>query len=429
VANFKEVDPELGPLNLSKGGVYPIEFALRLGAGFGSQISMTLLRWVTAKDAVRPGPNALGYEYRIEDANTWKAWLNRVSGNPASELETVHRTLRVRDQHVTAPVAQVARAARFTPPVAPAVTAPPKPASETDAVKERILALVSDKTGYPVDMLALDLDLEADLGVDTVKQAEVFASVRAAFNIPRDENLRLRDFPTLAHVIQFARDRSARVAEVSEPPLPAPAAVPAAAQISIQQRVLEIVAEKTGYPQEMLDLDLDLEADLGVDTVKQAEMFASVRAAFNIPRDENLKLRDFPTLSHVIQFARDRKPETATVAASMPVPVRPASRILASLEAVNSIPRRVPVPNLRPPLTMCKPTGVALGPGNRVVLMPDKSGVAEALAERLAKLGVEVLRIENARDADALASHTGSLLAARAGQRGKPSRYGPGFLA
>ncbi len=36
----------------------------------------------------------------------------------------------------------------------------------------------------------------------------------------------------------------------------------------------------------MLDLDLDLEADLGVDTVKQAEMFASVRAAYNIPRDE-----------------------------------------------------------------------------------------------------------------------------------------------
>ena len=36
------------------------------------------------------------------------------------------------------------------------------------------------------------------------------------------------------------------------------------------------MAEKTGYPQDMLDLDLDLEADLGVDTVKQAEMFAAV---------------------------------------------------------------------------------------------------------------------------------------------------------
>ncbi|PYX84887.1 MAG: beta-ketoacyl synthase, partial [Acidobacteria bacterium] len=39
VPNFKEVDPELGALNLSKGGSYPVEYALRLGAGFGSQIS------------------------------------------------------------------------------------------------------------------------------------------------------------------------------------------------------------------------------------------------------------------------------------------------------------------------------------------------------------------------------------------------------
>ncbi len=53
VANFKEIDPELGSLNLSKGGDYPVEYALRLGAGFGSQISMALLRWVPTKDGVR----------------------------------------------------------------------------------------------------------------------------------------------------------------------------------------------------------------------------------------------------------------------------------------------------------------------------------------------------------------------------------------
>jgi len=43
----------------------------------------------------------------------------------------------------------------------------------------------------------------------------------------------------------------------------------------------------------MLEMDLDLEADLGVDTVKQAETFAAVRGAFSIDRIENLKLRDF----------------------------------------------------------------------------------------------------------------------------------------
>ena len=63
-------------------------------------------------------------------------------------------------------------------------------------MKDRVLAIVAEKTGYPPDMLDLDLDLEADLGVDTVKQAETFAAIRETFNIPRrdeSETARLSD--------------------------------------------------------------------------------------------------------------------------------------------------------------------------------------------------------------------------------------------
>src|SRR5208337_1413554 len=147
--------------------------------------------------------------------------------------------------------------------------------------------------------------------------------------------------------------------------------------------------EKTGYPQDMLDLELDLEADLGIDTVKQAEMFAAIRAAYNIPRDENLKLREFPTLAHVIQFAHDRQRVAGAPVATTATPAAaPASVVattprppVASFDAANLIPRRVPVPNLRPPLKLCKPTGVALGPGSRVVIMTDQGGVASALPQ------------------------------------------------
>ena len=45
-----------------------------------------------------------------------------------------------------------------------------------EAVAERIVALIAEQTGYPAEMLAADLDLEADLGIDTVKQAELFAT-------------------------------------------------------------------------------------------------------------------------------------------------------------------------------------------------------------------------------------------------------------
>ena len=46
----------------------------------------------------------------------------------------------------------------------------------------------------------------------------------------------------------------------------------------------------------------------GIDTVKQAELFAQVRETYGIERDDSLKLRDYPTLNHVIGFVRDRTP-------------------------------------------------------------------------------------------------------------------------
>ena len=413
VANFKEVDPELGVLNLSKGGAYPVEYALRLGAGFGSQISMTLFHWLPTKNGARPSPNALGYASRIADTAAWDGWLSRVAGQAGAKLEVIHRTLRVQDKkaavrtvdsspelsEVSAPpqpvlepqpkVAMVPTAAQQEPsktrvavaeaqvvaPQAVVVTATPPAVAErpvasptpvkanavtqndtkADPVRERVLSLVSEKTGYPTDMLDLDLDLEADLGVDTVKQAEVFASIRELYNIPRDENRKLRDFPTLAHVIRFVYDKRPDLAvepKVSEPPKakeevsqketpPTQAESKVSKTVApttdeVKDRILALVVEKTGYPTEMLDLDLDLEADLGIDTVKQAEMFAAIREIYNIPRDENRKLRDYPTLAHVIRFVHEKRPDltnapssttTATVQAAVPpvaAPPKPA---------------------------------------------------------------------------------------------------------
>src|SRR5208282_447534 len=176
--------------------------------------------------------------------------------------------------------------------------------------------------------------------VDTVKQAEVFAAIRESYSIARDENRKLRDYPTLAHVIRFVHDKRPDLAAapavakdvkpatpqtvvVAEEPAPTATSAPVSAHDDVKERVLALVMEKTGYPQDMLDLDLDLEADLGVDTVKQAEMFAAIRATYNIPRDENRKLRDYPTLAHVIRFVYERRPDLAVVAPSSPAVAEP----------------------------------------------------------------------------------------------------------
>ena len=430
VANFKEMDPELGPLNLSKGGSYPVRYVLRLGAGFGSQISMTLTRWIPTADGRRPAPNALGFHSRIADPNTWNGWLKRVTGQNAPELEVAQRTLRVRDSGMGARLdngtgAQPAAKPVSPPPsVMPAAPPPPAPISPLpaaeDAVKVKVMQIVSEKTGYPTDMLESDLDLEADLGIDTVKQAEMFSAIRAAYEIPRDDALKLRDFPTLAHAVQFVYDRRP---DLRRPKVQPAAATPPAAPISppathpsplvpdedaVKVKVMQIISEKTGYPPDMLDLDLDLEADLGIDTVKQAEIFAAIRAAYDIPRDDALKLRDFPTLAHAIQFVYDRRPDLRAADAKPPsAPVSALdthpSPLVGGLEAARAIARRVPVPRLRPGLELFKSTGVMFGPESRVVVMCDRGGVGNALAGRLEKLGAQALVVEDAPDAGDLA--------------------------
>ena len=325
VPNFKEVDPELGQLNLSKGGIYPVQYALRLGAGFGSQISMSLVRWVPTADGKHCAPNQLGFDYRVVERQVWKNWLSRVSGYSDPEIEVDHRTLRIKDQGAPGSVAAAQAVAAPDTVAVPAPPAPPRQVTQT---------------------------------------------------------------PTLA-------------------PAPATATAAATETDGVKEKVLEVIAEKTGYPPDMLDLELDLEADLGIDTVKQAETFAAVRAAYDIPRDDNLQLRDFPTIESVIQFVYDKRPDLQTVAAA---PAAAVSNQAATASALK-IPRRVPTPFLRPALDLCKETGVALDAQARVVVMPDKGGVGRALLTRLEKRGVQTLVLDDAPDAEALVEQLDGWLA------------------
>jgi len=316
-------------------------------------------------------------------------------------------------------VATPAGVAESKGPNAP-VAAPTAAASGTDPVAEKVLSVVSEKTGYPRDMLELDLDLEADLGIDTVKQAEVFGMVREAFGIPRQDDIKLREYPTLKHVIGFVRkfrpdlalSVASAVAESKGPDAPAPiqapqspapfdsgtaSAVPTlrvsqtAGGDAVEDRVLSLVSEKTGYPRDMLELDLDLEADLGIDTVKQAEIFGMVRESFGIPRQDNIKLREYPTIRHVIGFVRQmnaggRKPADATLSVATAESKGPAA---------DGALFRLPVPVLRPTLDACKATAARLEQGRGVVVVSDSGGAGAALATALEGRGLRVLRIDD----------------------------------
>jgi len=71
-----------------------------------------------------------------------------------------------------------------------------------------------------------------------------------------------------------------------DPPSPAPPAASsngAGAGIDIAARLLEIVSDRTGYPADMLDLDADLESDLGVDSIKRVEIAGTLTQEMTLP--------------------------------------------------------------------------------------------------------------------------------------------------
>jgi NAD(P)-dependent dehydrogenase (short-subunit alcohol dehydrogenase family) len=68
-----------------------------------------------------------------------------------------------------------------TPPVSNGHADPAHPsvvATDRGAVEARLLEIVRERTGYPAEMLALDLDLEADLGIDSIKRVEILGTLR-----------------------------------------------------------------------------------------------------------------------------------------------------------------------------------------------------------------------------------------------------------
>ena len=294
IPNLKTPDPHFEDLNLSRGGKCNAEYALRLAAGFGSQIVMSLYK-VNSHE-----------ENRIVDLPTHRTWLKAVTGYDDPIVTVEDRTLKVSQRAGSKAPVSVEQKVEVKEAPVEEVSTPRASNRDVDQVRAEILALLSEKTGYPSEMLDTGLDLEADLGIDTVKQAEFITEVREKFEIPRIDGLKIAEFPTIEHIINFVLSHTAsKAGSVTEDKVPD--ALSADDHAAVQEKILTLLSDKTGYPSEMLDVELDLEADLGIDTVKQAEFITEVREVFGIPRIDGLKIADFPTIRHIIGFVMESR--------------------------------------------------------------------------------------------------------------------------
>jgi acyl transferase domain-containing protein len=168
---------------------------------------------------------------------------------------------------------------------------------------QSLLQVVSEKTGYPAEMLELSMDMEADLGIDSIKRVEILGAMQELFtDLPAINPEELGELRTLAEIVEHMGKQLSPV-EVKtatqvvniENPVFQPDLAP------LTQSLLQVVSEKTGYPAEMLELSMDMEADLGIDSIKRVEILGAMQELFtDLPPINPEELGELRTLAEIV---------------------------------------------------------------------------------------------------------------------------------
>merc|ERR1719210_2410620 len=107
-------------------------------------------------------------------------------------------------------------AAAPAPVAAPVATGGVSPAKATEVV----LSVLAAKTGYEPEMIEMDMNLETELGVDSIKRVEILSDVQKQLNVEAQNVAALSRTQTVGEVVD------AMLAELggAAPAAPAPAA-------------------------------------------------------------------------------------------------------------------------------------------------------------------------------------------------------------
>ncbi|HEY5313972.1 MAG TPA: KR domain-containing protein, partial [Pirellulales bacterium] len=224
-----------------------------------------------------------------------------------------------------------------------------------DDLHRFLINFVVEQTGYPPEVVGLDADLEADLGIDSIKKAQLLGELGEYFDAAADQKSvdfgQLRTLRQVAEALTTQPGKqqwlpAAKEAAAVEPAAIAPVTfAPAPVQSTnghhaltndkplandeLVRYLVNFVVEQTGYPPEVITPEADFEADLGIDSIKKSQMLGELRDQFAIELAET----DGSTIGEIrtLRDLLDRLNRTAAPAPPPPpTPPPPASQPLAA---------------------------------------------------------------------------------------------------
>jgi acyl transferase domain-containing protein/NAD(P)H-dependent flavin oxidoreductase YrpB (nitropropane dioxygenase family) len=356
-------------------------------------------------EAATTGANTSVFDPSLSDALTehhkvmqhfltvQEAVMTQLLGRASTEAPHVSEPPLARDTRHVEPPTSGANAVQHEL-AATSVTAPQTAATSDSArepLRELLLGVVSERTGYPREMLKMDQDVEAELGIDSIKRIEIIgalqriapAAVATAIKADMDALTRAK---TLDAILARITDESSEASGAeATPAVSGDEEAGEALPERLAEVLLAVVCERTGYPREMLGMDQDVEAELGIDSVKRVEILGAMRrrapqiSALISARMEQLTA--VKTLNGLI--AALTAPEAIDSARSVVVDVARSEAPRSGAPELECPPRYAIA---RIPCEMRTRAAIA----GSYVIVADRIGVAEQLARLLQARGAEI---------------------------------------
>ncbi|MFB1015824.1 MAG: SDR family NAD(P)-dependent oxidoreductase, partial [Alteromonadaceae bacterium] len=270
------------------------------------------------------------------------------------------------------------------------------PAIDTDYIQLVMMNVVSEKTGYPVEMLELAMDMEADLGIDSIKRVEILGAVQETISdLPELNPEDLAELRTLGEIVSYMQSKVSPIElvtnEHSAEILPTKESAPAIDTDYIQLVMMNVVSEKTGYPVEMLELAMDMEADLGIDSIKRVEILGAVQETISdLPELNPEDLAELRTLGEIISYMQGK------VSPTEPIPPGVKSPLPVAEQTVEVVGNFKGAPSAEVALMALSSVNKISedAKGANALIVDDGSGAAIALSAELLKAGWHVTALK-----------------------------------
>jgi acyl transferase domain-containing protein/3-hydroxymyristoyl/3-hydroxydecanoyl-(acyl carrier protein) dehydratase/NAD(P)-dependent dehydrogenase (short-subunit alcohol dehydrogenase family)/acyl carrier protein len=195
------------------------------------------------------------------------------------------------------------------------------------SIRQILFEIVARLTGFPVEMLEPDMEIESDLGIDSIKKVEIISELER--QIPEGNGLstdHMGSVKTLEDIcraiepgkpqdeifvpVETVTDSSDFHDSNSNDAL-SPDALGTSGKIFAV--LVDAISELTGFPVEMLEPHMNLESDLGIDSIKRVEILSRLEQELEGVTLSSEDMAGLQNIQDIVQFLTPDNPDISTI--------------------------------------------------------------------------------------------------------------------